>query len=485
MNRRAFLAALGLTPLLARAASAPAVFVVHPYDIPSRLYARFRPLTRYLGDVIGRPLRLRIAHSYDEQIETIATGRADYAYLGPTPYVRVLAACRTLVVDSEKRPRRGQFLPDLPPHSPAMGQKAGEKWTAAVDLQPTIPKSDRLLAWAEIQCTDGQVLGSTGRRLAEQEPLRVPLRAADGVIGQVLAQYDPRPASRAAWNLAGAMALGLALFAAMTFWALRRVLLNRLVAPVAALIEQADPERASIPVSAGLPAEVAELAAAIGGLRGRIDQHLRDAEEAAQSRNEALRRLCSEQRLASIGQIAGEVAHELNTPLSDILGYAQSALPLTGEGELRESLQTIEAQARRAGQIVRDMLTAARAPAPSLQVVDLAALAAAFTRLVTPLARKQGCAIVLETREPLMVRTDATRVEQILFNLVFNAVQAGAREVRLAIADGLTMSDDGPGLPETVRARLFEPFITTKPAGQGTGLGLAISQRLAREMGRS
>ena len=146
MNRRAFLAALGLTPLLARAASAPAVFVVHPYDIPSRLYARFRPLTRYLGDVIGRPLRLRIAHSYDEQIETIATGRADYAYLGPTPYVRVLAACRTLVVDSEKRPRRGQFLPDLPPHSPAMGQKSGEKWTAAVDLQPTIPKSDRLLA---------------------------------------------------------------------------------------------------------------------------------------------------------------------------------------------------------------------------------------------------------------------------------------------------------------------------------------------------
>ena len=57
-----------------------------------------------------------------------------------------LAACRTLVVDSENRPRRGQFLPDLPPHSPAMGQKSGEKWTAAVDLQPTIPKSDRLLA---------------------------------------------------------------------------------------------------------------------------------------------------------------------------------------------------------------------------------------------------------------------------------------------------------------------------------------------------
>jgi MSHA biogenesis protein MshL len=57
---------------------------------------------------------------------------------------KALGACRTLVVDSENRPQRGQFSPDLPPHSPAMGQKAGEKWTAAVGLQPTIPKSGRL-----------------------------------------------------------------------------------------------------------------------------------------------------------------------------------------------------------------------------------------------------------------------------------------------------------------------------------------------------
>ncbi len=343
------------------------------------------------------------------------------------------------------------------------------------------------LAWAEIQRTDGQVLGSTGHRLDGLEPLRVSMRAADEVIGQVLAQYDPRPASRAAWELAGVMALGLALFAGITFWALRRVLLNRLVAPVATLIEQADPERVPTPVPAGLPAEVADLAAAIVGLRERIGRHLAEAEEAAQTRNEALRRLCSEQRLAAIGQIAGEVAHELNTPLSNILGYAQSALPLAGDGELQESLQTIESQARRAGQIVRDMLTAARAPGPSLQHVDLAALAAAFARLVTPLARKQGCAIVLAADAAQEVRADAARVEQILFNLVFNAVQAGAREVHLAILPGdlpgLSVSDDGPGLPEAVRSRLFEPFVTTKPAGQGTGLGLAISQRLAREMG--
>lgn len=343
------------------------------------------------------------------------------------------------------------------------------------------------VAYAEIRRADGQVLGQTGQQLPGVELLRVPMRAADEQVGEVLAQYDPQPARRAAWQLAGLMALALTVFSGLTFWALRRLLLGRLVAPVAALIEQADPERTAMQVAADAPAEVADLAAAIGNLRERIGRHIAEAEEAAHARNEALRRLCSEQRLAAVGQLAGEVAHELNTPLSNILGYAQSALPGAADAEQRDALTTIEAQARRAGQIVRDMLTAARAPAPSLQVIDLEAICAAFVRLVTPLARKQGAVISLDAAGPVLVRGDASRVEQILFNLVFNAVQAGASEIRLnPSAMGspeVIVADNGPGLPETVRTRLFEPFVTTKPAGQGTGLGLAISQRLAREMG--
>ncbi|MFN3751655.1 MAG: sensor histidine kinase [Thiobacillus sp.] len=343
------------------------------------------------------------------------------------------------------------------------------------------------VAFAEIRRADGQVLGRTGHRLADVELLRVPMRAAGEEVGEVLAQYDPNPARRAAWQLAFLMAAALAVFAALSFWALRRLLLGRLVAPVTALIEQTDPERPAQATPADAPAEVADLAAAIGALRERIGRHLAEAEEAAHVRNEALRRLCSEQRLAAVGQLAGEVAHELNTPLSNILGYAQSALPAAHDPSLRESLETIEAQARRAGQIVRDMLSAARAPAPSLQDIDLGAVCSAFVRLVTPLARKQGVSITLDPAGPVQVHADASRVEQILFNLVSNAMQAGARTICLGLAGAnspsITVSDDGPGLPESVRARLFEPFVTTKPAGQGTGLGLAISQRLAREMG--
>jgi phosphonate transport system substrate-binding protein len=103
MKRRTFLTALALQPWLlpVMAASTPAVFVVHPYDTPSRLYARFRPLTLYLGGVLGRPMRLIIATTYDEQIDMIASGRADFAYIGPTPYVRARARAPVHILAGE------------------------------------------------------------------------------------------------------------------------------------------------------------------------------------------------------------------------------------------------------------------------------------------------------------------------------------------------------------------------------------------------
>lgn len=101
MNRRQLLASIAFAPLLARAATPSGVFVVHPYDTPSRIYARFRPLTLYLGGILNRPLRLVIATTYDEQIDMIASGRADYAYIGPTPYVRARDKARVEILAGE------------------------------------------------------------------------------------------------------------------------------------------------------------------------------------------------------------------------------------------------------------------------------------------------------------------------------------------------------------------------------------------------
>jgi signal transduction histidine kinase len=343
---------------------------------------------------------------------------------------------------------------------------------------------DSGLAHVEIRRADGELLAQAGIHAVEYPLQRVPLLAAGETLGEVAVQYDSGTSRAAAWRVAGLLAAGLALFSLFAFFGLRRLLIARLITPVRALLEQADLERPSAP-AADTPAEIRELAAALSGLQKRVAEHVAALEEAAQVRNEALRRLCGEQRLATVGQLAGEVAHELNTPLANILCYAQLELPRASDDDSRLALETIVAQARRAGVIVRDMLTVARAPAVQSENLDLAALAATFVRLLAPLAGRQGAQVVLDAANETRVRADASRLEQILFNLATNALQAGARLIEVRVtADpaSVTVRDDGPGVDAAVRERLFEPFVTSKPAGQGTGLGLAICKRLAEEM---
>jgi signal transduction histidine kinase len=342
----------------------------------------------------------------------------------------------------------------------------------------------RGMAYVEIRRADGIVLGQAGNASAANASFTATMLAAGEPLGQVVAQYDNSLMQAAAWRLALWAAVALVLFSLLGFWVLRRLLEARLVAPVRNLIASVAPGETLHAAPANAPAEVHELAHALTDLETRVHTHITALEEANQAHNDALRRLCAEQRLATVGQMAGEVAHELNTPLANILGYAQLAQSQSNDPAVRESLDTIVTQARRAGQILGDMLTVARAPALTNQAVDLAELARAFSRLVTPLAQRQGVSIEITQGDKAPAWADASRVEQILFNLVTNATQAGAHRIELVPGAGvLDIVDDGPGVAPDMRSRLFEPFATSKPHGQGTGLGLAICRRLAEEMG--
>lgn len=343
--------------------------------------------------------------------------------------------------------------------------------------------SRRGLAYVEIRRNDDVVLGQAGTSSPANTTFSATMLAAGEPLGQVVAQYDNSPVQAAAWRLAASAAVALALFSLLTFWLLRRLLAARLVAPLKNLIASVAPGETRHHIADDAPAEVHELAHALTDLETRVHDHITALEESNQAHNDALRRLCAEQRLATVGQMAGEVAHELNTPLANILGYAQLAQSHTAAAGVREPLDVIVEQARRAGQIVGDMLTVARAPALTNQAVDLAELARAFSRLVAPLARRQGILVEIRDAGPAPAWADASRIEQILFNLVTNATQAGARHIALIPAAGmLDVIDDGSGVLPGIRDRLFEPFATSKAQGQGTGLGLAICRRLAEEM---
>jgi len=197
------------------------------------------------------------------------------------------------------------------------------------------------------------------------------------------------------------------------------------------------------------------------------------------------------QKMESIGRLAGGVAHDFNNLLTVISGGIELSLPkLSAEHPSRIFLRDAAEAARSAATLTRQLLVFSRKEAISPRALELDEIMRRMERMIV---RLLGDDIQLELRcEPDLapIWFDPTQVEQVILNLAINARDAMARGGRLTIeaanaSDGdgdasphkfvrLTVSDDGAGMSERVRAHLFEPFFTTKDAGKGTGLGLAM-----------
>jgi len=206
------------------------------------------------------------------------------------------------------------------------------------------------------------------------------------------------------------------------------------------------------------------------------------------------RRLMEQQRLASLGQLAAGVAHEINTPLTGISSYTEMLLeektPRNREEDERAALvKKIGRQARRAERIVSSLLQFARQKGGDMQVLDFNRVTRQAVSLFDHRLKASRVEFRLEqTPDPLPVTGDATRLQQVLFNLMNNAIDAmpegGRLSVRTGSADGkafVSVADNGPGIPDDVRPRIFEPFFTTRPPGSGTGLGLSICHGIIRD----
>ena len=201
-------------------------------------------------------------------------------------------------------------------------------------------------------------------------------------------------------------------------------------------------------------------------------------------------RLAHASRVNAMGEMASGMAHELAQPLTAILSQAQAGRHLAKRGDV-ERLSTVlddtVSQAQRAADIL-DRLRRWSKPnrAPS-KASSLNKTAQSVAQLLALEAKSLGATLTLELPdEPVFIDADPVELEQVVFNLVRNALDASDQAqvtIKVREDDGtaiLEVSDSGPGIPADLKPRIFEPFVTGKP--NGTGLGLALCQRLVEEM---
>lgn len=259
--------------------------------------------------------------------------------------------------------------------------------------------------------------------------------------------------------------------------------------------------RTEVPVQGA--AEVARLAATFNDMasqlradRAALQHRLEELERTAAELQAAQDQLIRSARLAAVGRLSAGVAHEIGNPLAAIRGL----LDLMQMGDLdpddeAEFIGRIQRETERIHHTIRDLLDFSRSePTPGGRVessADLGEVVSDTVKLVDRQTRFRDIDLAVDLDEGLpRVRGDHERLRQLLLNLLFNAADAlqgqGSIEVRATNGGGLvrlTVADDGPGIDADILNHVFDPFVTTKAAGQGTGLGLAVCHTIVERLG--
>jgi signal transduction histidine kinase len=244
--------------------------------------------------------------------------------------------------------------------------------------------------------------------------------------------------------------------------------------------------------------------------RDELGQVAQEFNDMAQRLQDARRRLLAETEralaleqqarqagaLAVAGKLAVALAHEVGTPLNIISARAEFILRTLEAGDPgREDLEAIVGQIDRISRIITSLLDAVRPQAPKLEPTTVSQVIADLAPLLMLAARQRGVALSQNVEASLPpVRADAGQIQQVLINLVVNALEATPESGKVSVSArarthegrpgvAIAVADTGTGIAPELQQRIFETFFTTKPRGQGTGLGLSICRDIARAHG--
>ncbi len=327
---------------------------------------------------------------------------------------------------------------------------------------------------------------------------RFPIRARGQVVGAVVGREPLDAIDRmvradiilTAIEMGLIVVIGLALSFVLGRWLVGR--------PIARLVRQAR-QIARRDFTAPTPVrgsdELAELAAEMTTMSQELSAALATISVETEARVAAVEQLRHSERLSTVGKLAAGIAHELGTPLSIVGGHAQmiAGREVCGDAAL-QSAEAIDREVTRMGRIVRQLLDFARRKGPEGSTCEAQEIAKRCMSLLAPMMDrgKVHCALDATGAALPEALIDEDSLQQVITNLLINAVQAMAAggELRIAVTSvraappettttpapcvRIDVRDTGPGIPADVRAHIFEPFFTTKQPGDGTGLGLAV-----------
>ncbi len=245
-------------------------------------------------------------------------------------------------------------------------------------------------------------------------------------------------------------------------------------------------------------AELQRESADLKELNTRLVGEIKERRRVEQELLEAQRGLARSNRLAAVGEMSAAVVHELSQPLAALRMFVAGTRKFLDKGDTRtasENLNEIDQLQMRMASLTQELKRFARPGESRIEKIDLRESIRTAEKIAKPRFEETGVRLALDLPDhPLEVETAPLRIEQILVNLLRNGADATAAqekgEVRLeaALDDRtvrLRISDNGPGIPEDMRERIFDPFFSTKASSGGMGLGLAISMRLAEDLGGS
>lgn len=358
------------------------------------------------------------------------------------------------------------------------------------------------------------------------------------MVGVLILYPTFQTPTRALLYLSALLAADLLIFFLFGRWLVQ----TRVLFPLDRIVEEAEGIAAgdyARRIPAGETEEIARLSSAANRMAERLINHqmdlarnIKSLEQTNRELTEARDELIRAEKMASLGQMAAGVAHEIGNPLAAIMGNVD-LLKRRTEGKAAELVAATSEQIKRIDRIVRGLLDYSRAREPKVRPIDVNAVVRTALKLVTSQSRMKGVEILTELGDVPAVDADPFQLEQVLVNLLLNAADAmegmaaprvtiettshihqappylparrkddlpgidyshrrrfkqpervprlnpfdeGARIVEIRVVD------TGPGIPAELLEQIFEPFMTTKEPGKGTGLGLAVSARLVDGM---